>query len=695
MKRVLVALSVVLVFVVSSNVAGNSFVTSSVCQPNTGPKSRIFYERMIGDTEVFVDTPPSEYPKLVKIGDSSNPNIVEWFPEGLDITGKLDEKWTTDIPYKYRQNNTFFNNTPEGWLFIEPNIKPDEDDVVRGENYTNHLLNPEDGGDKILPPKFSLYSYLNTVPKICNPPVSHLDGNDEYETDIRCYDISKDEIIWHIKDSRVGTHDCAPYLPVDLRDGKLYYLIDGATCINPRIGAVDWSYSYKAEKPLEEFYSPVNTSRYHIWMYRPYSYYRDDDGYDNVWTEFLFFDLKKDARYLSYTHFGLACGAKMLSDKDRNIEIYKNVEDGESWYVLNLNSEHWWDGLLGDRYWLSVNLFELHPELLGKGYIISNIALVGDKRVVTFCSGCEEFPDYGNKEYYTKERVPDYINEKYNFLVDRLDPKELIEIPSELFDTKQTHVQVVDNELVIQTKDKIFGVDTESLSIKWQINKSDYDNPENAIVCAVDWRGVLVLEDITLEEDSKIARFRCYNIVPDEPEPEPIPDPEPEPVPEPIPEPEPTPEPKPEPTPEPDPDPSPILEPVVLDPVILEFQIDRKSYIIDGSERLIDAAPVIQNGRTLLPARFVTEPLGGDVSWNATDKAVVCSLGETTVEFWIGKPTAKINGEEVQIDPDNPDVVPTIINDRTMVPMRFLAESVGCEVEWVAETKEIILTYTP
>ncbi len=670
MKRVLVVLSVVSVLVLSTNVTGNTIRSLPYNILDIGPKYYPHIDMMYEETEVFVDTPPSEYPKLVKIGDSSNPNIVEWFPDEPEFTGQLDIKWTTDIPYKYRQNNTFFNNTPEGWLFIEPDIKPDEDDIVRGENYTNHLLNPEDGEDKILPPKFSLFSYLNTVPKICNPPVSHLDGDDEYETDIRCYDISKNEIIWHIKDDRVGTHDCAPYLPVDLRDGKLYYLIDGVTCINPKTGVVDWSYSYKAEKPLEKFYSPVNTSRYHIRMYRPFDYYEDRQAQ----TYFYFFDLNKDYKLLVSYYIVGTLSFKLLPDNSRNVDVYNQMdENGESWYTLSVYPEHRWAGWRNFGLKLSVIFFTLHPELLGKGYIVSDIGLMEDKRMVTFCSGCEEFPDYGKKEYYTKERVPDYVNEKYNFLIDRYEPKELIEIPSVLFDTKSTHAQVVDNELVIQTKDKIFGVDTESLSIKWQIDKSDYDNPENAIVCAVDWRGVLVLEDIILEEDNKIARFRCYNIVPDEPEPEPIPEPDPE----------------------PDPDPSPIPEPVVLDPVILEFQIDRESYIIDGSERLIDAAPVIQNGRTLLPARFVTEPLGGDVSWNATDKAVVCSLGEITVEFWIGKPIAKINGEEVQIDPDNPDVVPTIINDRTMVPMRFLAESLGCEVEWVADTKEIILTYTP
>ncbi|MEZ4812896.1 MAG: stalk domain-containing protein [Caldisericia bacterium] len=156
-----------------------------------------------------------------------------------------------------------------------------------------------------------------------------------------------------------------------------------------------------------------------------------------------------------------------------------------------------------------------------------------------------------------------------------------------------------------------------------------------------------------------------------------------------IPEPEPEPIPEPEPNPDPDPEPNPE-EPKTI---TLTFKIDQKSYILNDEVVETDSEPVIQNGRTLLPARFVTEPLGGDVGWESTEKKVVCTLGETTVEMWIGKLIAKINGEEVQIDPDNPDVVPTIINDRTMVPMRFLAESLGCEVEWVAESREIILTY--
>lgn len=61
----------------------------------------------------------------------------------------------------------------------------------------------------------------------------------------------------------------------------------------------------------------------------------------------------------------------------------------------------------------------------------------------------------------------------------------------------------------------------------------------------------------------------------------------------------------------------------------------------------------------------------------------------------IGNPTATLNGKQVQIEPKNPKITPIIINGRTMVPLRFLVESLGCKVEWKPDTKEIIVTYQP
>lgn len=132
----------------------------------------------------------------------------------------------------------------------------------------------------------------------------------------------------------------------------------------------------------------------------------------------------------------------------------------------------------------------------------------------------------------------------------------------------------------------------------------------------------------------------------------------------------------------------------------ITFQINSDTYQRNDSDKeknleeiRMDVAPVIQNGRTLLPARYLVEPLGGEALWDGDERKVTCNLSDKIVELWIDKPTARVNGVEVQIDADNPDVVPTIINDRTMVPMRFIAESLGCEVEWISDTQEIKVTY--
>jgi len=130
----------------------------------------------------------------------------------------------------------------------------------------------------------------------------------------------------------------------------------------------------------------------------------------------------------------------------------------------------------------------------------------------------------------------------------------------------------------------------------------------------------------------------------------------------------------------------------------ITFQIDSNTYHKGDRQLSLDAPATIIAGRTYLPARYVVEPLGGLATWDQYSKGVECTLLGNTVTLWIDNPSARVNGESVLIEKDMSkygEVVPTIINDRTMVPMRFLAESLGCEVEWIADTREIILTYTP
>jgi hypothetical protein len=121
--------------------------------------------------------------------------------------------------------------------------------------------------------------------------------------------------------------------------------------------------------------------------------------------------------------------------------------------------------------------------------------------------------------------------------------------------------------------------------------------------------------------------------------------------------------------------------------------VEKPTFTINGEQKTLDSPPVIKNSRTLLPIRPVVEALGGTVSWDGTEKKVTVTLGSTTIELWIGKNTARVNGTDTPIDSTNPKVVPEIINGRTMLPLRFVTENLGCQLQWDPNTKTITITY--
>lgn len=129
-------------------------------------------------------------------------------------------------------------------------------------------------------------------------------------------------------------------------------------------------------------------------------------------------------------------------------------------------------------------------------------------------------------------------------------------------------------------------------------------------------------------------------------------------------------------------------------PIVMKFFIDNSDYYVDDLIKTTDTAPIISESRTVLPIRYVVEPLGGDVNWDASDKRVDISMGGKVINLWIGNNVASINGTMVFIDPNNVNVKPIIIPPgRTMLPLRFIAESLGAGVEWDAPTKQITITY--
>jgi uncharacterized repeat protein (TIGR02543 family) len=128
---------------------------------------------------------------------------------------------------------------------------------------------------------------------------------------------------------------------------------------------------------------------------------------------------------------------------------------------------------------------------------------------------------------------------------------------------------------------------------------------------------------------------------------------------------------------------------------VMVLQIGSSMFTINGASRALDSPPVIKNGRTLVPIRAIIEALGGTVGWDGTARKATVTLGSTTIELWIGKSAAKVNGATTPIDAANAKVVPEIISSRTMLPLRFVTETLGATVGWDAATQTIAITYAP
>jgi len=94
--------------------------------------------------------------------------------------------------------------------------------------------------------------------------------------------------------------------------------------------------------------------------------------------------------------------------------------------------------------------------------------------------------------------------------------------------------------------------------------------------------------------------------------------------------------------------------------------------------------PVQIDGRTLVPTREVFEPMGASVEWKTADKKVFINHGPTLMILGVDDQDVWIDGETTQID-----VPPKIINNKLMLPLRFIGETLGYKVDWDHETSNI------
>lgn len=108
--------------------------------------------------------------------------------------------------------------------------------------------------------------------------------------------------------------------------------------------------------------------------------------------------------------------------------------------------------------------------------------------------------------------------------------------------------------------------------------------------------------------------------------------------------------------------------------------------ILNGQQLSFDVAPIIIDGRTLVPMRVIFEALGADIEWNQNTREVTGVRGNTTVRLQIDNAVATVNGNNVTLD-----VPARLIDGRTLVPLRFVGESLDADVQWNGATRTVTI----
>lgn len=115
--------------------------------------------------------------------------------------------------------------------------------------------------------------------------------------------------------------------------------------------------------------------------------------------------------------------------------------------------------------------------------------------------------------------------------------------------------------------------------------------------------------------------------------------------------------------------------------VSIVLQIGNPIMTVNGDEKEIDegtdTAPVIIDGRTLVPIRAIIEEMGGSVNWDSEQGIITLNYNDDTIILTIDSTNAVLNDNAELLD-----TPPVILNGRTFLPVRFISESFGFDVSW-------------
>lgn len=115
----------------------------------------------------------------------------------------------------------------------------------------------------------------------------------------------------------------------------------------------------------------------------------------------------------------------------------------------------------------------------------------------------------------------------------------------------------------------------------------------------------------------------------------------------------------------------------VWSPVLAEAGSDYIDIVMDGKYVYTDVPPVMFDGRVFVPMRAIFEEAGITVLWDQYNQRITVTNGINELVMYVGSYEAYVNGEPFYLD-----VPPIVVYGRTMVPIRFVGETLGYDVWW-------------
>ena len=119
-------------------------------------------------------------------------------------------------------------------------------------------------------------------------------------------------------------------------------------------------------------------------------------------------------------------------------------------------------------------------------------------------------------------------------------------------------------------------------------------------------------------------------------------------------------------------------------PVVAEENI---KVVLNGAELSFDVPPQLINSRTMVPMRKIFEALGATVDWAGDTQTITAKKDDTVIVMQIDNVIISVSGKEIELD-----VPPQLVESRTLVPVRAVAESLDAEVKWEGDTQTVIIT---